>query len=352
MKLLKELTEANGAPGYEGAIRKIMKREMEQAKATIVTDHIGSVFAQKIGDENGPKVMLAGHLDEVAFMVSEITNNGYLRFVPLGGWWDQVLLSQRVHVMAKTKTYTGVIGSKPPHILRPEERNKVYPMREMFIDIGAHSDQEVEEWGVRVGDPIMPICPFEILPDGDTILAKALDNRVGCYLALSVLANLQKCDHPNVVFCGATVQEEVGLRGAATAPSIIEPEVAIAMDVGIAQDGPSDNGNKAKLGSGPLITFLDSSMIPHIGLRDFVIEVANAEQIPYQVDVLLGGGTDAGRFHLFKKGVPSLVVGVAARYIHSHVSMISKRDLEQASALLTAVVKRLNKKETSSFIDF
>lgn len=275
-------------------------------------------------------------------MVSEITKDGYLRFVSLGGWWDQVLLAQRVKVMTKDKEFTGVIGSKPPHILQAEELKKVYPMREMFIDIGANDKDQVKQWGIKVGDPIIPICPFELLPDNDTILAKALDNRAGCYLALEVLKQIREVNHLNTVYCGATVQEEVGLRGAATAPYIMEPDLSIAVDVGIAQDGPSDNSNKAKLGSGPLITFLDSSLIPHISLRDLVIEIAEKNSIPYQVDIMLGGGTDAGRFHLFKKGVPTIVIGVAARYIHSHVSMISKKDLENSAKLLTELIKELD----------
>lgn len=353
MDLLKELTETNGAPGFEKAIREIMKREISKTGASLMNDHIGSVFGEKHGSTNdGPKILLAGHMDEVGFMVSEITEQGYLRFVPLGGWWSQVLLAQRVHVQTKSKTFTGVVGSKAPHILTADERNRVYPMKEMFIDIGAKDKDQVKEWGIRVGDPILPICPFELMPDGDTILAKALDNRAGCYTALQVLEQLQNVKHPNTVYCGATVQEEVGLRGAITAPAIMEPDVAIALDVGVAEDGPGGNANKAKLGKGPLITFLDSSMIPHTGFRDLIIEVAEKHNIPYQVDVMLGGGTDAGKFHLFKKGIPSLVVGVAARYIHSHTSMISKSDLENSTKLLVELVKVLDKEKLHSLLDY
>lgn len=351
--LLKELTEKNGAPGFERAIREIMKREIGQTGASLVTDHLGSVFGEKKGSVNeGPKILLAGHMDEVGFMVSEITQDGYLRFVPLGGWWSQVLLAQRVNVQTKNKTFTGVVGSKAPHILTPDERNRVYPMKEMFIDIGANDKDQVKEWGIKVGDPILPICPFELMPNEDTILAKALDNRAGCYTAINVLQQLQNIDHPNTVYCGATVQEEVGLRGAMTAPAIMEPDVAIALDVGVAEDGPGGNQNKAKLGKGPLLTFLDSSMIPHTGFRDLIIEVAEKNNIPYQVDVMLGGGTDAGKFHLFKKGIPSLVVGVAARYIHSHTSMVSKSDLENSAKLLVELLKVLDEEKLQSLLDY
>ncbi|MBY6036820.1 M42 family metallopeptidase [Fictibacillus nanhaiensis] len=352
MDLLKELTETNGAPGFEKAIRDIMKREIEKTNAHLVSDNLGSVFGEKKGSDDGPKILLAGHMDEVGFMVSEITKDGYLRFVPLGGWWSQVLLAQRVHTVTKNKTFTGVVGSKPPHILQAEELKKVYPMREMFIDIGANDKDQVKQWGVKVGDPILPICPFELMPNNDTILAKALDNRAGCYTALEVLRQLEGVSHPNTVYCGATVQEEVGLRGAVTAPYIMEPDVSIALDVGVAEDGPGNNSNKAKLGEGPLITFLDSSMIPHTAFRDLIIEVAEKNNIPYQVDVMLGGGTDAGKFHLFKKGVPTIVVGVAARYIHSHASMVSKSDLEYSSKLLVELVKVLDKDKLQTLLHY
>lgn len=343
MDLLKELTEAQSAPGYESEVRGIMRRELDKTSEEVVYDNTGSIFGKKAGKSSSPRVMLAGHMDEVAFMISEITKNGYLRFTPLGGWWDQVLLSQRVTVMTEQKKFTGVIGSKPPHLLRPEERKRVFPMREMYIDIGANSEEQVKEWGVSVGDPIVPICPYELLPDNDTILAKALDNRVGCYLALEVMKQLSIQDHPNVVFSGATVQEEVGLRGAQTSPYVVEPDVAFALDVGIAQDGPANEGKeKPKLGGGPLVTFLDATMIPNIRFRDLVTKTADEKGIPYQAEVMTGGGTDAGKFHLFKKGVPTIVIGVAARYIHSHVSMISKKDVENAVKLLLEVIKKLD----------
>ncbi|WP_108021404.1 M42 family metallopeptidase [Melghirimyces profundicolus] len=350
MELLKELTEANGVPGYEGEIRSILRRELEQQNTRILTDGVGSIFGEKTGTSGQPRILLAGHMDEVGFMVTKIHKDGYLYFTPLGGWWDQVLLSQRVTVMTEKRNFTGVIGSKPPHLLKSDERSKVYPMREMFIDVGARDADQVKKWGIKVGDPVVPICPFEVLPDYDTILAKALDNRFGCYLALEVLKKLKDEPHPNTVVAGATVQEEVGLRGAATTPYVAEPDIAFALDVGIAQDGPgSDRANKPHLGGGPLITFLDATMIPNIRLRNLVIDTAEEHQIPYQVETMTGGGTDAGKFHLHRRGVPSLVVGVAARYIHSHVSMISKKDVEHAVRLLVEVVKRLDSQALESF---
>lgn len=350
MELLKRLTDEHGAPGFEYKIRQIMQEELQKTGADILTDRLGSIFGKKEGSSSQVKVMLAGHMDEVGFMVSEITKEGYLRFVPLGGWWSQVLLSQRLTIITEKKQFTGVVGSKPPHILQPEERNTVYPMREMFIDVGAKSKEQVKSWGIKVGDPIVPICPFEMMPDNDTVLAKAIDNRIGCWLAIEVLKALKEQDHPNTVYSGATVQEEVGLRGATTSPYLVDPDVAFALDVGVAEDAPNANPNKAKLGHGPLITFLDSSMIPNIKLRNFVIETAEENNIPYQVDVMLGGGTDGGKFHLHKQGVPTIVIGAATRYIHSHTSMVSKQDLENGVKLLTAIIKKLDEETYKSFI--
>ncbi|MCS1350501.1 M42 family metallopeptidase [Mechercharimyces sp. CAU 1602] len=351
--LLKELTEAKGVPGYEEEVRRIVQRELGNMDAEVVTDHMGSIFGKKIGAEEGPTICIAGHLDEVGFMVSEISRSGHLRFVPLGGWWSQVLLSQRVTIMTENKNYTGVVGSKPPHILTPEERNKVYPLKEMYIDVGAKSKEQVEEWGIHIGDPIVPICPFEILADEDTLLGKAFDNRAGCYLALESLKELRAHSHPNVVYSGATVQEEVGLRGATTAPYAVDPDVAIILDVGVAEDGPGTEGSdKLRLGNGPLVTFLDATMIPNTRFRNFVIETASKHEIPYQVETMTGGGTDAGRIHMYKRGVPSIVLGVAARYIHSHVSMVSKKDLEWAKRLVVELIKGLDQRKVDEFTQF
>jgi putative aminopeptidase FrvX len=353
MHLLKELTEARAVSGYEHEVRAIMEREMKKHHVHIMTDGLGGIFAEIQGTSSKPRIMVAAHLDEVGFMVSEITKSGYLRFTPLGGWWSQVLLSQRVQIMTENRVFTGVIGSKPPHVLTAEERNRVYPMKEMFIDVGAHSDEQVKEWGIRVGDPVVPLCPFEIMPDNDTILAKALDNRTGCWLALQMVERLKMESHPNTVIAGATVQEEVGLRGATTAPRLVKPDLAFAVDVGIAEDQPGvETENKPKMGKGPLITFLDATMVPNIRLRNYVVEVAEKNNIPYQIEIMTGGGTDAGQFHLYGKGTPSLVIGVAARYIHSHVSMVSKTDLENAARLLHEAVKGLDEQKVAEITQY
>src|SRR5699024_3639966 len=283
MDLLRKLTQADSTSGYENEVRKVMEVELDTVSDDIVYDHTGSIFGKKEGNMAGPRVMLAGHMDEVGFMVKGINKEGYLRFTPLGGWWDQVLLAQRVKVITEKKNITGVVGSKPPHLLQPEERKKVFPMREMYIDVGPHSREQVEKWGIRVGNPIVPICPFEIMHDNDTVMAKDLDNRIGCYRAVETMRQLKDDTHPNTILAGADVQEEVGFRGAQTAAYAVEPDVAIVLDVGVAEDTPGISGSDIEqptLQQGPLVTFLDASMIPNIRFRDYVIDVAETNNIP------------------------------------------------------------------------
>ena len=343
LALMKELTEAPGPSGYEAPVRAIM-REHLAPHGEIVTDNLGSIVARKVGQENGPKILLTGHLDEIGFMVTRITDEGFLRFQTLGGWWTQVMQAQRVSVGTRNGAILGVIGSKPPHILEDKERNKPTEIKAMFIDIGASSRAEAEEWGVRPGDPVVPVGPMTPLHNPKLLLAKAWDNRFGCALAVEVLRRLKDQAHPNVVYSGATVQEEVGLRGATTISNIVDPDIGFALDTGIAGDMPGVNADQAsgKLGGGPVILLYDATLIPNPTLRDLVIDTAAAERIPLQFDTMPRGGTDAGRMVTANGGAPALVVGVPVRYIHTHVSILHRDDFDQAAQLLAAVIKQLD----------
>ncbi|MCG8347710.1 MAG: M42 family metallopeptidase [Chloroflexales bacterium] len=343
LTMMKELTDAPGVPGQEEAVRRVMRRYLEPL-GEVMTDNLGSIVGRKVGQAGGPKIVLAGHLDEIGFMVTRITDEGYLKFQTLGGWWEQVMLAQRVEVYTRNGPIIGVIGSKPPHILEAEERKKPADKKTMFIDIGASSCQEAEEWGIRPGDPVVPVCPFTVMRNEKLLMAKAWDNRFGCALAIEVLRRLKGQPHPNEIYGVGTVQEEVGLRGATTTTNMIAPDIGFALDTGIAGDMPGVNLDEAsgKLGKGPVILLYDSSMIPHTGLRDLVIDVAAAENIPLQFDKMPGGGTDAGKMHVFGAGVPSIVVGIPVRYIHTHASILHRDDFEQAVQLLVAVIKRLD----------
>lgn len=345
LTMLKDLTDAKGVPGNEREVRNVMKTYIEPFADEITTDNLGSLIAKKTGLENGPKIMVAGHLDEVGFMVTQIDGRGFLRFQTVGGWWSQVMLAQRVTIVTDSGEITGVIGSKPPHILPPEARKKPVDIKDMFIDIGASSREEAAEWGVKPGDMVVPYFEFTVMNNEKMLLAKAWDNRIGCAIAIDVLKNLKDADHPNIVYGVGTVQEEVGLRGARTSAAKIQPDIAFGVDVGIAGDTPgiSDKEASSKMGDGPQIILYDASMVSHKGLRDAVTRTADELGIPYQYDSIAGGGTDSGSIHLTANGVPALSITIATRYIHSHAAMLHRDDYENAVKLITEVIKKLDR---------
>ncbi|TCS93867.1 M42 family metallopeptidase [Hazenella coriacea] len=341
-KMYKDLTQTPGAPGFEKEVRQLMRNYLAPYSEKIVQDRLGGIFGIKTGDAKGPKVLVAGHMDEVAFMVTKVTSEGFLKFQTLGGWWSQVLLAQRVDIITSSgKWIPGVIGSIPPHILSDERRKKPVDVSQMFIDIGATSDEQVKEWGIRPGDSIVPHCPFVEMEGGNRLMSKAWDNRFGCGIAVELLKELQDVSHPNILYSGATVQEEVGLRGAATAATMIDPDVFFAVDSGPAGDIPGVKESFGQIGKGVVIRLFDRSMIPLPSMREFLIDVAEQENIPYQFFVSQGG-TDAGRVHTINEGVPSAAIGICARYIHSHASIVDKDDIEATKAFAVALLKRLD----------
>ncbi|MCT1903987.1 M42 family metallopeptidase [Oceanobacillus sojae] len=336
LTLFKNLTELQGAPGNEHAVRNFMKQELEKYSDEIIQDNLGGVFGVRNG--KGPTVMVAGHMDEVGFMVTQITDNGMLRFQTLGGWWSQVMLAQRVQVMTKNGPVIGVIGSIPPHLLTDAQRGKPMEIKNMLIDIGADDKEDVARIGVRPGDTIVPITPFEPMANEKKILAKAWDNRYGCGLAIELLKELQGETLPNQLYSGATVQEEVGLRGSQVAANMIKPDIFYALDASPANDASGDKKAFGQLGEGALLRIFDRTMITHKGMREFVLDTAESNDIPYQY-FISPGGTDAGRVHLSGDGVPSAVVGICSRYIHTSASIIHVDDYAAAKELIVKLVK-------------
>jgi putative aminopeptidase FrvX len=347
--LLKELTESDGVAGYEGETRRVIKKHLEPL-GEILEDKLGSLICRKKSLAKEPKVILVGHMDEVGFMVKLITKEGFLRFTPLGGWWDQVLLGHRVRIRTNKGSILGVIGAKPPHLLSEEERKKVCEKKDMYIDVGATSQQEVEDAGVRVGDPVIPVSGFAVLPDVKAYMAKAFDDRVGCALVITVLERLMKKEHPNAVFGVATVQEEVGARGATTTAEVINPDVAIILETDIAGDVPGIKPEESaiKLGGGPTLLAYDARMIPNLKLRDMVIDTAKKLNVPLQMSTVEGGATDGGPIHLHRMGVPTVVLGVPTRHIHSHNTVLRRDDFDHTAALVTALVQGLGKQAVAA----
>lgn len=342
LQLFRTLTELPGAPGNEHAIRKFMRTELEKYSDEIVQDNLGGIFGLKKGDSQGPTIMVAGHMDEVGFMVTQITDNGMLRFQPLGGWWNQVLLAQRVEIITDNGPVVGVIGSIPPHLLSDEVRNKPMDIKNMLIDIGADDLEDAKKIGIRPGQQIVPICPFTPMANNKKILAKAWDNRYGCGLAIELLKELKDEKLPNTLYSGANVMEEVGLRGAAAAANLIKPDLFFALDASPANDMSGSKTEFGQLGKGTLLRIFDRSMITHRGMREFVLDTAETHNIPYQY-FISQGGTDAGRVHMANEGVPSAVVGICSRYIHTSGSIIHTDDYAAAKELIVKLVRSADK---------
>ena len=353
LQMFKDLTDANGIAGNERAPREVMKKYIAPYADSVETDNLGSVIAKKVGDENGPKIMVAGHLDEVGFMITQIDDKGFIKFQTVGGWWSQVMLAQRVTITTrKGDEIIGVIGSKPPHILPADVRNKVVDIKDMFIDVGAASKEEVLEWGVRPGDMVTPYFEFNVMKNDKYLLAKAWDNRIGCAIAIDVMKALQNEKHPNILYSVGNVQEEVGLRGAKTATHKIQPDIGFAVDVGVAGDTPGVTAKEStsKMGAGPQIVVYDASMVSHRGLREFVLDVADEHNIPYQFEAMAGGGTDAGSIHITANGIPALSIGIATRYIHSHAGILHRDDYDNAVKLVVEVIKKLDRDAVNKII--
>ncbi len=341
---LGHLVDLPGISGQEGPVRRAMA-EMLAPCGDVARDGLGGLLCTRRGGAARPRVLLAAHMDEVGFVVTDVTEQGFLRFQTVGGWWEQVMLAQRVEVHARQGVLTGIVGAKPPHVLPAEDRKKIVERRDIFIDIGAASRAEATEWGVRPGDMVVPVCPFTPLRNPDLLLGKAMDDRAGCAVLVEVMRRLDDgLEHPNTVVAAATVQEEVGLRGAEVSGRLGDPDVAIALDVTIAGDTPGIQPHEARavLGKGPVLTVYDASLVPNPGLRDLVADIAAEEGIPIQWDALAGGGTDAGRLQLAGAGVPALVIGFASRYIHSATSVVHRLDLLATVRLLLAVIRRLD----------
>jgi len=346
LELLKKLTSADGIGSREDEVRNIMKDEFLKyvSRDNIEYDGLGSIVAKKVGLENGPKIMLAAHMDEVGMIVSKITPEGFIKFQTVGDWWSQVMLAQKVTITTRTgKKYRGVLGSIPPHILTANDLKNPVKIEDTYIDLGVSSQKEVEDLGINIGDMITPYLEFEVMNNEDYLLAKAWDNRIGCAMAIKVLEELNNVEHPNIIYSVGTVQEEIGYRGAKTAANLVEPDIAIALDVSIAKDVPGAD-RATKLGDGPGLLIYDSQLVGHVGLRNKIIEIAEELNIPYQFDYLKTSGTDSGKMHTVHAGCPAISFCIETRYIHSHTSIISKKDYENGVKLIVELIKRLDRK--------
>lgn len=331
MELLKRLSETPGIPGREERIRALIKIELEQIADEVKVDAIGNVIAVKKGKTGAKKIMISAHMDEIGFIVSQIDDNGFLRLNPVGGFDPRTLVAQRVVVHGR-EDLKGVLmpGVKPIHIMSPEEAKAALKVSDFFIDLG-RTKEEVEKL-VRIGDPVT--LDREFIEFGANVSGKAMDDRAGVWVMIEALR--QASEHDADIYAVASVQEEVGLRGATTGAYGIQPDIGVALDVTLAVDGPggSKQFQVTALGEGAAIKIMDGASISNYKLVDFMRDLAEQNQIRYQMEILPRGGTDAGAIERSRTGCPVITLSVPTRYVHSNVETLNKEDIKNTAKLL------------------
>jgi endoglucanase len=348
-RLLQALSNAHGPSGYEGPVRAIVRDEVSALADRIETDGLGSLIAALEHGDDAPNIMIAAHLDEVGLLVRRITDDGYLMFQTLGGIMPQALMGQRFLVRTRTGMVTAVSGLKTIHVIpRGAERDFMPAANEIFLDVGASSrDDAMQRLGIRPGDPIVPDTQFEVFNGGNLYLGKAWDDRVGVAVMIETMKRLARERVPANVYFVATVQEEIGLRGARTSSFFVDPDIGISLEAGVAADYPSITLDEAQevLGEGPGMFLMDASMMPSRKLTELVIDVAAANDIPLQFNVQPGYGEDGAEMQKTFSGTPAVNLTVPTRYLHSHYGVIHRADVDGLVELLTALVRRLTPEE-------
>jgi len=328
--LLRTLTELNGTSGVEKEIRQALRQEIEPFVDSIMIDKIGNLIVQKNRSEQGPKIMLAAHMDEVALMITDLTADGLLKFRPVGGIDSRILVSKPV----KINSLVGVIGAKAIHLQKPQERQQALKIDQLYIDIGAKTKEEAEKQ-VKLGDYAYFLTKTEPLGEG-YLKGKAFDDRVGCY----VLSEIFKKDYSLNLVGAYTVQEEVGLRGAKVAAYHVQPDFAIVLEGTIAADmiHLEEHEWVTELGKGPALSIMDHTTLYNPKLIEQVAQLAKNNEIPLQFRRGNSGGNDAGKIHLSREGIPTIAISVPCRYIHSTASIISEDDVKNTISLIDLIL--------------
>ena len=340
--LLKELSEAPGVPGYEEPVRKLMSERMKPLADNITYDGLGSVIARQ--GSSGPRIMIDAHMDELGGMVRHIRPDGYLTMQMLGYWLDQALPDQRWIVIGSKGPVTGITALWDAHIA-PHTDGRPLQERAIYVDVGARNAADAQALGISAGDPVVPVSDFLVMAN-QRYLGKAWDDRVGCAVIIEAMRRLQHEAHPNQIFYAATVQEEgsIEMRGAMTSAHIIDPDIGIALEVGIPNDlpGTDPDASQETLGGGPGMMLYTFSELPNRKLVDFVKTTAADKHIPLQFDFVPGFGDDAGAIKLNKIGVPVTTLLVPARYTHTHNSIIDRADFDRTVDLLVTLLEKLD----------
>lgn len=347
LEFLKKIVEIDAAPGFEKPIIDFLKKKITFCNE-IYEDKFGNLIAVKKGTSETPKIFISAHVDELGMLVKYIDKEGFIRFSFLGGFYDLAVLNQRITIHTKKGPVKGIIACKPPHLMDEEERKKNIKKEDMFIDIGVASREEAEKIGVKIGDPIVWEGPLLHL-QGDRYVAKAFDNKIAVLVLYDVLKEIK--NFKGTLYGAFTLMEEVGLRGAETSIYPIDPDVAISLDISLAGDYPmvKEGNSPIFIGKGPAITIasgsrtsLQGGLISHPKVRQFLIDIAEEEKIPYQLEIMEGGTTDGTKFAVTKGGIPTGNIGIPSRYSHTPVEIIALTDVQNTIALLVKAVEKLH----------
>jgi putative aminopeptidase FrvX len=354
-QLLKALSEAPGPSAFEEDVRRIVVNEFTAVGAAIEYDGLGSVHATLPGKTTGPRVMVTAHMDEVGLMVQHITADGFIRVKALGGLLDQALPDQRWTILGRNGPVMAVSGLRTTHVLPPAQRTSVWSIEDTFLDVGATSREEVERLGIRPGDGVAPQSEFVVMANG-RYAGKAWDDRVGLGVMIAAARRIRSegLTLPAQITWVATTQEEIGLRGAQTAVDKARPDIGISIEAGVSADYPAIGPTQAqeRLGGGPGIFLLDSSMIPNRKFRDFFFDVAQQARIPLQPNVLTGYGEDGAEIQRYDTGRATVNMTVPTRYLHGHTGVIQRTDFDRAVELLLQVLTRLDAKTVTQLSSF
>ncbi|WP_174298329.1 M42 family metallopeptidase [Sphingomonas bacterium] len=350
-RLLATLADAPGPSGYEEAVRAIMVRELAPLADQLSYDGVGSVIAR--AGRSGPRIMLDAHMDELGGMVRRVTPTGFLSMQMLGGWLDQALPDQRWIIIGSKGPVEAVTGIRDVHVVSADERTRVFPRESLYLDVGAKDAAGVAALGLSPGDPVVPDSPFVALP-GRRYLGKAWDDRIGCAVLIEALRRLKAEGHPNQLFVAATVQEEIGLRGARTAADLVKPDIGIAIEGGITGDSPgrAPEETQARLGGGPGLFLYDSSTLPNRRMVALVKDAARAGNIPLQLDLVQGYGDDSAAIQATNGGVPTVNLVVPVRYTHAHNGIVDRADFDRTVDLVVALVRRMDSGEVARLRSF
>lgn len=339
---LRALINSHSPSGFEKDSAILWRQRVKRFADEVKVDVHGNVISVLNGDGK-PRVMLAGHIDEVGYMVKYVDNDGYVYFSTIGGMDPHLMPGQRVLIKGKKGDRLGIIGRKPIHLLEESERKQVSKLENLWIDIGARDRKEALA-KISIGDPALPAVGFDVL-NGNKVIGRGFDDRAGAFVVGEVMRLLSERKFSASVYGVATVQEEIGLRGAHTSAYGISPDVGIAVDVTFATDVPGIDKKRLgemKVGSGPVI-----ARGPNINPKVFelLVKTAEKEKIPYQVEgVSKGTGTDANVIQLTKSGVATGLVSIPNRYMHTPVELVDISDLENAAKLIAAFIVKLDKK--------